>query len=398
MGCSHEQPEGSAVRRAGVGEILEDHAGSLRLGPHQSRVVRALIGCRTGALGGHLERCDTCGTREVKYHSCRDRHCPRCGVLDQALWAETQELSLLPVVYFHFVFTLPPVLHAFFRRAPALAYGLLFAAVSETLLELGQSLLGARLGLSAVLHTWNQQLKSHLHLHCLVTGGGLSEDKQRWIACPRSFLLPFKELRRVFRGKLLSKLESAHAAGQFGIAPGLGRHLLEAAARYRWHIYAKSPLGGPAQVLRYVSRYTRRIAISNSRIVDYDGQTVRFVWRDRAHGNRKRVLPLESKEFCRRFVQHILPPRFVRIRHYGLLANRVRKKSLTRCRELIAGGQVQPVKKRPERETRAEACLRLFGKDPRTCPACGKGRMLREYSWAAGQEPPPFVTAFVRGP
>lgn len=397
MGCPHKQGGGNAGRRAGVGEILADHVAALRLGPHQTRVVRALIGCRTGAFGGHLERCDTCGAREVKYHSCRDRHCPRCGVLDQALWAEAQERSLLPVVYFHLVFTLPRVLHTFFRRAPALAYDLLFEAVSETLLELGQGLLGARLGLTAVLHTWNQQLLSHLHLHCLVPGGGLSEDGQRFVACRRSFLLPFKELRRVFRGKLLSKLEAAHAQARFGIAPTLGRHLLEAAARHRWRIYAKSPLAGPEHVVRYVSRYTRRIAISNSRIVGYDGKTVRFVWRDRAHGNRKRVLPLEAKEFCRRFVQHILPPRFVRIRHYGLLANRIREKSLARCRELIGAGQVA-TRKRRDRESRAEACLRLFGKDPRMCSVCRKGRMLREYSWAAGEQPPPFVTALVRGP
>ena len=360
--------------------------------------MRALVGCRTGALGGHLERCDECGELRAKYHSCRDRHCPRCGVLDQALWAEAQEQALLPGVYFHLVFTIPAVLHAFFRRAPALAYGLLFEAVSETLLELGKSQLGAWLGLSAVLHTWNQQLKYHPHLHCLATGGGLSEDGQRWIACRRSFLLPFKKLRRVFRGKLLSKLEAAHAQGLFGIVPALGRHLLEAAARYRWSLYAKSPLGGPERVVRYVSRYTRRIAISNSRILDYDGQTVRFVWRDRAHGNRKSVLPLEGREFCCRFVQHILPPRFVRIRHYGLLANRVREKSLARCRELIGGGQVAAPQKRQGGEDRAEACLRLFGKDPRTCPACGKGRMVRECSWAAGEEPPPLVTALIRAP
>lgn len=397
MGCPHGQPESSAGRRAGVGEILEDHAGSLRLGPQQNRVVRALIACRTGALGGHLERCDQCGELRAKYHSCRDRHCPRCGVLDQALWAEAQGQALLPVVYFHLVFTVPAVLHAFFRRAPAVAYGLLFEALSETLVELGQSQLGARLGFSAVLHTWNQQLKRHLHLHCLVTGGGLS-DGERFIACRSSFLLPFKMLRRVFRGKLLSKLEAAHAQGLFGIAPALGRHLLEAAARYRWRVYAKSPLGGPEQVVRYVSRYTRRIAISNSRILDYDGQTVRFVWRDRAHGNRKRVLPLDAKEFCRRFVQHILPPRFVRIRHYGLLANRVRETSLARCRELIGGGQVAPPETRRGTESRAEACRRLFGKDPELCPACGRGHMVRECSWAAGEEPPPFVTALLRGP
>jgi hypothetical protein len=315
------------------------------------------------------------------YHSCRDRHCPRCGTLDQALWAEAQEQSLLPVPYFHTVFTIPTSLHPFFRRAPALALELLFQATAETLLELAHRKLGVRIGFTAVLHTWTQKLLLHPHVHCLVPGGGLSDDAQQWLACDPGFFLPYDQLRTVFRGKLLSKLEAAHSDNAFALARPFGQHLLESAARQAWVIYAKPPLHGPQQVVRYVSRYTRKIAISNSRILSYDGQNVRFRWRDRAHGNRLDVLPLSGHEFARRFVLHILPPHFVRIRHYGLLANRVRAGSLARCRALVLGGETSSPAPRHEKDDRTAACLRLFGKDPTRCPACGQGRMQTREEW-----------------
>jgi hypothetical protein len=315
------------------------------------------------------------------YHSCRDRHCPRCGTLDQALWAEAQEQSLLPVPYFHTVFTIPTSLHPFFRRAPAVALELLFQATAETLLELAHRKLGVRIGFTAVLHTWTQKLLLHPHVHCLVPGGGLSDDAQQWLACDPGFFLPYDQLRTVFRGKLLSKLEAAHSDNAFALARPFGQHLLESAARQAWVIYAKPPLHGPQQVVRYVSRYTRKIAISNSRILSYDGQNVRFRWRDRAHGNRLDVLPLSGHEFARRFVLHILPPNFVRIRHYGLLANRVRARSLARCRALVLGDETSSPAPRHEKEDRAAACLRLFGKDPTRCPACGQGHMQTREEW-----------------
>jgi hypothetical protein len=378
--CPHRGGGGDG-RKAGVGEILADHAGSLRLGRHQARVVHRLVACRTGELGGHLEECDQCGHTRMAYHSCRDRHCPRCGTLDQALWAEAQEQSLLPVPYFHVVFTIPTSLHPFFRRVPSVALDLLFAATAETLLEVAHRNWGARIGFSAVLHTWTQKLLLHPHVHCLVPGGGLSNDTQQWIACDPGFFLPYDKLRSVFQGKLLSKLEAAHSDNVFALARPFGQQLLESAARQSWVIYAKPPLAGPQQVVRYVSRYTRKIAISNSRILDYDGNNVRFRWRDRAHGNRPEVLPLTGPEFARRFVLHILPPHFVRIRHYGLLSNRVREASLARCRALVERGEITSPAPRHQKQDRALACLRLFRKDPTRCPACGQGRMQTRNEW-----------------
>lgn len=397
MDCPHGGGEG-ADRKPGVGEILRDHAGSLSLGRQQARVVRHLVACRTGQLGGHLEECDQCGYARMAYHSCRDRHCPRCGTLDQALWAEAQEQSLLPVPYFHVVFTVPTSLHPFFRRVPAVALDLLFEATSETLLEVAHSHLGARIGFTALLHTWNQKLLLHPHTHCLVPGGGLSDKGDQWIACDPGFFLPYDKLRQVFRGKLLSKLEAAHDQNAFGIAPPLGRHLLESAARHRWVVYAKPPLAGPEQVVRYVSRYTRKIALSNSRILDYDGQEVSFRWRDRADGNRPKVLRLSGPEFARRFVLHVLPAHFVRIRHYGLQSNRVRATALAHCRELVLGGDVAAPPQCAEKEDRAAACLRLFGKDPARCPACGQGRMQRPSEWVPSRQLRPITVAGARAP
>lgn len=391
MDCTHHA---GGERKVGVGEILRDHAGSLRLGRQQARVVRHLVACRTADLGGHLEECDQCGWARFAYHSCRDRHCPRCGTLDQAIWADAQERSLLPVPYFHAVFTVPACLHPLFRRSPSIVLDLLFEAVSETLLGVAYSRLGARISFSAVLHTWNQRLLYHPHVHCLVTGGGLSDDGTRWIACRPGFFLPYAVLRRVFRGKLLSKLASALDNNVLGVERSCGRHLLEEAARQRWVVYAKAPLAGPSQVVRYVSRYTRRIALSDSRIVDYNGQEVAFRWRDRARDNQEKIISLPGPEFARRFVSHILPSRFVRIRHFGLLSNRIREAMLERCRTLLLGNDVVPLPPRPHNsEDRASACLRLFGKDPTCCPACGRGRMHMRYEWApSGRVHLPFLT------
>lgn len=398
MDCPHGGGEGEG-RKAGVGEILRDHAGSLRLGRQQARVVHRLVACRTGALGGHVEECDECGYTRLAYHSCRDRHCPRCGSLDQALWAEAQERWLLPVPYFHVVFTVPVSLHPLFRRAPALALDQLFAAAAETLLEVAHRRLGARIGFTATLHTWNQKLLFHPHLHCLVPAGGLSEDGSRWVACQAGFFFPYRVLSRVFRGKLLRRLEAAHDQGAFGVARPFGRELLESAARQRWVVYAKAPLSGPEQVVRYVSRYTRKIALSNSRILDYDHEQVCFLWRDRAHGNRPKRLRLPGSEFARRFLLHVLPRRFVRIRHYGLLSNRVRDGNLTRCRTLLLGGTVSPPMPPPDdREDRAAACLRLFEKDPARCPACEEGRLVRRYEWTPSGRVRPLAPAAARAP
>lgn len=356
-----------------VADVLRDHAHKLRLNRQQQRVVSHIVSCRTAALGGHLGVCDTCGKDHFKYHSCRDRHCPRCGSLDQMLWAEAQSDHLLPVPYFHVVFTVPECLRPLFAGpGKAAALDALFAAASETLLDLSLSRLDAVLGVLAVLHTWTQKLDQHPHIHCLVTGGGLNGD--RWIA-RRSFLLPLRMVRETVRGKLLQKLEVLYDSGTFDGIPYPVRHLLDDAARRKWVVYLKRPVAGPEQVVSYFARYVRRIAISNSRIVDYDGNTVTFRWRDRADGNTVRTKTLPGVVFAKKFLNHVLPPRFVRIRRYGLLSNRARRTLLPRCRQAITGSLPNSPPPR-EPESRADACKRIFGRDPSVCSACGVGRVV----------------------
>jgi len=264
------------------------HYGS-RLPPlshHQARTVAAITHCRTAALGGHLQQCDRCGHQEISYNSCRNRHCPKCQGLDEMRWLERQQQSLLPIEYHHVVFTIPDGLHPLLRGNPRIGYGLLFRAVAETLhdVALRPKNLGARIGFTAILHTWTQTLAYHPHLHCIVTGGGLSSQGDRWVAAKPGFLFPVRILSRVFRGKFLQKLEQALDAGTLRSAPSGGHALLRRAARKNWVVYSKPPFAGPEQVLRYLARYTHRIAISNDRLESIEHGKVTFRWRDRAHG------------------------------------------------------------------------------------------------------------------
>lgn len=324
--------------------------------------------------------CETCGYSRPAYNSCRDRHCPKCQGLAQELWAEAQEQRLLPVPYFHVVFTIPAALHPLFRLASRTCLGLLFEAVSETLLEVAWRRLQARVGFVAVLHTWTQKLLFHPHVHCIVPGGGLSADRSQWISSGEHFFLPVRVLRMVFRGKLLSKLEQALVAGGIPSHEGRGRFLLQQASRTAWVVYAKPPLAGPQQVVRYVSRYTRRIAISNSRLLDYDGEEVTFSWKDRSDGNHRKKLRLSGEHFARRFLQHVLPSRFVRIRHYGLLSNRGAQQNLDRCRALLAAhpmhGRTLNLVEPAAHENWVQSYQRIFGADPLLCPACKNGRLV----------------------
>jgi hypothetical protein len=371
-----------AAARFTVADILRDHVGSLRLGDAQHRVVRHLLGCRTGQLGGHLGVCDRCGAKHFAYHSCRDRHCPTCGGLDQALWAEAQADHLLPVSYFHLVFTVPAPLRPFFA-GPQRRHALdaLFAAVAETLLEVGETNLHARLGMLAVLHTWTQRLDHlHPHLHCLVPGGGLA--KAGWVD-RRRYLLPTRKLAPVFSAKLREALQALVTAGTLSAGPYSARTLLQAAAQAEWVVYAKRPLAGPQQVIAYFARYTRRIAISNRRIVAYDGERVTFSYRDRKQGNRKRTRTVTAIKFCRLFLQHVLPSGFVRIRRYGILSNRVRARALTESRAFL--GAEPPPPRSPE--TRFAACFRLFGVDLTLCPTCRQGKLVLRWEWPATRLP-----------
>jgi len=354
-----------------IADVLRDHAHGLRLTTVQARAVRDIVACRTERLGGHLEVCKVCGFSRGSYNSCRNRHCPKCQILKQALWAEAQEALLLPTLYFQIVFTIPRELHAFFRRAPRVCLTLLFEAVSESLTELARTKLKATIGFTAVLHTWNQQLGFHPHLHCVVPAGGLSLDGSRWIPTSRRFFLPVRPLRKLFRGKLLAKIERALRAGEI-----LGDLVNDLALLRRtpkiWNVYAKPPIAGPGHVVRYLSRYVHRIAIANSRITDYDGESVSFRYKDRAGGNVTKHRTVSGPDFARLFLQHVLPPRFVRVRHYGFLAAR-RRNDLARCRELLGA---QPAAPREKDVTWVAAFERLFGSNPLQCPACKTGVLV----------------------
>lgn len=363
-----------------IADIFRAHGHRLeRLSRQQSRVVGAITACRTADLGGHVEKCDRCGHRQVAYNSCRNRHCPKCQGLAQAEWLERRLQDLLPVGYFHVVFTIPEELNALFLASPGTAYNLLFAAVAATLQEVAANPenLGARIGFLAVLHTWTQTLLYHPHVHCIVPGGGLSLDGERWIRSARGFFLDVERLSKVFKGKLLSALEKAVDRGEIRLRRFNPRtHLRRAAAKERWVVYAKRPFAGPEQVLKYLGRYTHRIAISNERLVEMRDGHVTFRWKDRAHGDQPKLMTLEAVEFLRRFLLHVLPPGFVKIRSFGFLANGRKKEALARCRSLL-GAATPVVAERSSAECWQDRLLRLTGKDVRRCPACKGGRLSR---------------------
>ena len=360
-------------QRPELAQILAAHAPQLnRLSPEQARVVSALSACRSAALGGHLQRCDRCGREQPLYNSCRNRHCPKCQSLEQALWVEAQAEDLLPVPYFHVVFTLPHVLNPLFLSEPRLSYALLFEASAATLIGVCRRRLGATPAITAVLHTWTQLLIYHPHIHCIASGGGLSADGA-WICSRPNFFLPVRVLAEVFRGKLLEAFELAHAAGRFPISDRAGRALLARAAANDFVVYSKAPFAGPEQVIRYLGRYTHRIAIGNERLRAHRQGSVTFSYRDRKDAGRSKRKRLPGAEFTRRFLLHVVPRRFVRVRHYGLLANGVKKNRLALVRNQLDAPPCPPPTKH---ETWQDTYRRLVGKDPRQCPACHSGRLV----------------------
>ena len=309
--------------------------------------------------------------------TCRNRHCPKCQGVQQFRWLAAQQQHLLPIEYHHVVFTIPDRLHTFFRANPRLTYGLLFAAVAETLHDVAENPknLGAKIGFSCVLHSWTQKLLFHPHLHCIVTGGGLHPDGQRWVAAKPGFLFPVRILGRVFRGKLLRKLELSLDRRHLQTAEPAPYALLRAAARKDWVVYSKPPFAGPEQVLRYLGRYTHRVAISNQRLVALEKGHVIFRWRDRANGNSNQLMTLEVAEFVRRFLLHLVPRGLMRIRHFGLLANPTRRKHLERCRSLL-GVEVDPSSadelSKPSQSLEQAIELRTL----HPCPQCGTGTLI----------------------
>jgi Putative transposase/Transposase zinc-binding domain len=339
------------VVRAGGAAFVARHGATLSA--VQRRALADVAACRTAALGGHVHRCGACGHEAIAYNSCRNRHCPKCQGARTAAWLQREAALLLPVAYYHVVFTLPAEVAQIVWQNQRWGYGALFQAAQETLRAVAADpkYLGAQLGLLAVLHTWGQDLHYHPHLHVVASDGGLASDAHgharqppRWVACRPGFFLPVRVLSRVFRGKYLALLRRAQAAGRLrwhGALAGLAEPAAFAAwlrARYRhdWVVYAKPPFGGAAQVLKYLARYTHRVALSNRRLVSCDGREVRFAAKDYAAGGRPRVVRLGVEEFLRRWLQHVLPRGFVKIRHYGLLANRGRTERLALCRALLA--------------------------------------------------------------
>jgi len=361
----------------------------------QRRVMSAIERCRTAALGGHVEQCDACGHQRVAFNSCRNRHCPKCQSLTRAQWLEDRQAELLPVEYFHVVFTLPQEMAAIAYQNKAVVYDILFRTTAETLRTIAADPkhLGAEIGFIAILHTWGQNLLHHPHLHCVVPGGGPSPDGQRWIACRPGFFLPVRVLSRLFRRLFLAQLRSAFDAGELHFFHGLAAlqdptafaHHLAQVERAEWVVYAKPPFGGPQRVLEYLGRYTHRVAISNNRLIDFADGEVSFHWKDYRHASRTKVMRLDGREFIRRFLLHVLPPGFQRIRHYGLLGNRHRAAKLERCRELLAvPAQVMTAEAPLDYQDRYQ---RLTGVSLRDCPQCGRGQMVCIESFLPGTLP-----------
>ena len=332
------------------------------------KAMRAIEVCRTQELGGHLKKCDTCGFEHPAYNSCRNRHCPKCQSLAKAQWLEKQTAELLPVGYFHLVFTLPHELNRLILAHKKILLALLFKAVSETLLEFGQRRLQGTLGIIAVLHTWDQILKDHFHLHCLVPAGALSFDHSHWIAARKNFLFPITALSQVFRGKFLGLLHQA--CDKEKIPPA--NNEIKASRQKNWVVYAKKPFGSPQSVLDYLGRYTHRVALSNDRILKIENGEVTLSYRDRKDGDRKKTLPLDAQEFIRRFLLHVLPQGFMRIRHFGFLANRSKKQALTQCRKLLNCDPPPPCSNLCAKDL----LLKLTGLDLSRCPSCQKGTMI----------------------
>ncbi|MFQ5700119.1 MAG: IS91 family transposase [Myxococcota bacterium] len=381
------RPEVADVVRSHGPAYLRAHGSSIS--SMHKRVLRDLAACRTAALGGHKSQWDRCGHEEIAYNSCRNRHCPKCQAAGQAAWLEARRQELLEVPYFHVVLTLPDRLGPLALQNKRLVYGLLFRAASETLQTIARDPkhLGAEIGFLAVLHTWGQALHHHPHVHCVVPGGGISLDGKRWVACKRSrkgkhFLLPVRVLSRLFRGKLLAYLRKAFDDGKLVLHGRLAqlsdplawRRFLDALAATDWVVYAKPPFGGPGQVLKYLARYTHRVAISNSRLVSIENGQVTFRWKDYRRGNEWRIMTLDARELLRRFLLHTLPKGFQRIRHYGFLANRVRQKKLALCCELLGSNASDVEVHEENRDVTVLPDLAPEEPSPR-CPVCPEGRM-----------------------
>jgi len=368
-----------------VADVLSAHADAFfearggAMSSAKRRVVRKLVTCRSAALGGHIDQCDQCDYERISYNSCRNRHCPKCQAAARAEWLEAREADLLPVEYFHVVFTVPLGIAEIALQNKKAMYGILLRASAETLQKIAADPkhLGARVGVLSVLHTWGQNLMHHPHVHCVVPGGGISLEGDKWVPCRPGCFLPVKVLSKIFRGKFLAMTRRAFAQGELSFQGHLARlndadafdaHL-QATYATDWVVYAKPPFGGAGQVLRYLARYTHRVAISNRRLVSLENGKVKFRWKDYAHGNRHRTMSLDAHEFIRRFLLHILPKGFMRIRHFGFLANACRTEQLRRCRKLLGCSRANVPVDIADNSSPDD--------QPRLCPSCRTGHLIR---------------------
>lgn len=370
-------PDLGEIMRAVGGDVLETR----RLTQCQRKAVFAIQRCRTPAMGSVYGVCEKCGAEHLRFRSCRNRNCPGCQAQARTAWLEAREQELLPVPYFHVVFTAPEILNDVALHAPQVFYAALLRAAGNALLDVGRSKLKAVLGALTILHTWGQNLSLHPHVHCVVPGGGFSLDGKRWVSLRnRSFLLPVKVLARRFRTLLCKDLREAERKGEFQRLPGsvLPHVSTEGAWAQEWIVYAKPPFGGPRQVLRYLSRYTHRVAISNRRIVSFEKNKVTFRWRDYADSNRSKHMTLDAPEFVRRFLMHVLPHRFVKIRYFGFLANRRRAEKIALARTLLG------IAAHPRVHERIKPLL--------LCPACYAAQKTGTRKPAVGptDRPPPL--------
>lgn len=381
----HDEKANSAIE---VQDIFRQFAPAYlqthRLPLQHLKVASAISFCRTDRMGAHSDCCDECGHTRISYNSCRNRHCPKCQGLAREQWLSDRQQDLLPVPYFHVVFTLPDLLNPLALRNQKLLYDLLFQCVSETLSELAtnKKYLGAQIGVTAVLHTWGQNLMDHPHIHCIVPAGGLSFDGLRWINSRKKFFIPVKVLSKKFRGKLLYYLKQYHTTGLLGFHGKIAalakedafKALINQLYEKDWVVYCKPPFKGPHHVLEYLGRYTHRVAISNNRLIKLEEGKVTFQWRDYRDKGRQKLMTVECHEFIRRFLMHVLPYRFVKIRHFGILGNRNRQSKLLTCKKLTGTS----LSSRPKKLTAVELLLKLTGRDVTLCPCCQKGHMKRQ--------------------
>jgi hypothetical protein len=368
------------IFRACGEEYRQNNCG--KLSAVQLRAMRAIEQCRTSALGGHLEECDQCGSQRNAYNSCRNRNCPKCQATAARRWLEKRESEVLPVPYSHVVFTIPEEIARITLGNQKVLYRILFACVSKTLLKIGSDSkhLGGQIGLLAILHTWGQNLEYHPHIHCVVAGGALKTDGS-WIDCRKGFLFPVAVLSRVFRGKFLSALNKEFQKGNLRFKRKLTSltqkkkfcSYLNIASKKEWVVYCKAPFGGPQQVLQYLGRYTHRIAISNHRLIRFKEGKVLFRWKDYRHNGKQKAMELAAEEFIRRFLMHVLPSGFVRIRHYGFLANRNRAASISLIRSRITSTSFESPKAELLHSSGTQESIDYFD----TCSVCKKGKMRR---------------------